>query len=873
MDAQIAAGDPLYSPSLWAGAVLQGIGGGKAKTTNYRLHSSGNSEGPNLIHTFDLATGLLDKSINTWTTAPFRWCAMHTDFLQDKWYGLVCNPLGGTTGFSGKPDQMGQGPWETKSVNMLKSGSFVSDTSMTATSPADDCGTISNGIYHQANPVCVTVNMPPPHSTSPYQGGGHPYENEKFPCPSDSPFYPNDSCLQGIAVGDQVMVTTSGEMMVALSVGPDQGPPNHLRRVTFIRGVTTNIGGAQATSTGWNAYMMPTSAQCGYGVTMCTPGTGFWADITAPSISWALDPGAFGGHSDGPTPSPTPGNSSFCRGGECRYDMPFASQIGQPSNVTFGGTNFNGTGNVIQLQSYPSIHQVAAPASRKKWMLDYYHMNPSGGVGAEYVSTNAPFSYSLVTGTSSVYKVTSFTGNPADYKHSPPIGYSGYHLWKDMSGPSSAVSDATLWAYCWALLAGECRVGSSAGDYYFVAHDANTGSNCVTDSYATNYPCMYNFGQSDAMMTQRGIDTNDFTGVKQRWMGMGLMGPGRQYQFSTFVPDPTGTWGVFQGNHINGQGDHLMAYLLPPDTTPDGIGRSNFVNIPVTYGSGATGDTRRIRFGYAEFGRPDQLYGTPRGEPTATDGTGAAPFLYASEPQQWKACANGCTINVPLIPGKIAWIVEDKKAQDGTVTSAPLRAVAEPVIPSACADLAFQPSFAAIGVGSNSGVISVTVTDQTCAWTAASSAGWLAFTGGSGAGNGSIQWSVTANSGAQRSAGITAGNASFSVTQAGGCTTSISPASASFAASGGSSSVTVTASDPSCTWTATSPADWAAVNPASGAGNGTVSASVAANPGSGRGTSLSIAGQSFAVTQDGISAVVSGATIVGGVSSSGVAIQ
>ncbi|HJR07107.1 MAG TPA: M36 family metallopeptidase [Pyrinomonadaceae bacterium] len=86
----------------------------------------------------------------------------------------------------------------------------------------------------------------------------------------------------------------------------------------------------------------------------------------------------------------------------------------------------------------------------------------------------------------------------------------------------------------------------------------------------------------------------------------------------------------------------------------------------------------------------------------------------------------------------------------------------------------------------------------------------------------------------------------------GTCTFSISPTSASFAAAGGTGSVTVTAGA-GCTWSAVSNATFITVTGgASGSGNGTVSYSVANNAGTASRTgTMTIAGQTFTVTQAG----------------------
>jgi len=107
------------------------------------------------------------------------------------------------------------------------------------------------------------------------------------------------------------------------------------------------------------------------------------------------------------------------------------------------------------------------------------------------------------------------------------------------------------------------------------------------------------------------------------------------------------------------------------------------------------------------------------------------------------------------------------------------------------------------------------------------------------------------------------------------CTYSIFPTSQSFASAGGSGSVNVTAPS-GCPWTATSNASWITITSgSSGNGNGTVNYSVASNPSTTPRTgTMTIAGQTFTVTQDGtpppgtiqVNATLNGATWSGSVS-------
>ena len=85
----------------------------------------------------------------------------------------------------------------------------------------------------------------------------------------------------------------------------------------------------------------------------------------------------------------------------------------------------------------------------------------------------------------------------------------------------------------------------------------------------------------------------------------------------------------------------------------------------------------------------------------------------------------------------------------------------------------------------------------------------------------------------------------------GACSFSINPTSASFAAAGGSASVTVT-TQAGCNWTAVSNNSFITVTSgASGTGSGTVSYSVAANTSTARSGSLTIAGLTHSVSQAG----------------------
>jgi hypothetical protein len=81
------------------------------------------------------------------------------------------------------------------------------------------------------------------------------------------------------------------------------------------------------------------------------------------------------------------------------------------------------------------------------------------------------------------------------------------------------------------------------------------------------------------------------------------------------------------------------------------------------------------------------------------------------------------------------------------------------------------------------------------------------------------------------------------------CTYSISPSSVSFPYTGGTSSVSVTASGSDCTWNTSESLSWVSLSPTSGKGSQTVTAAITANTGSARSGSVLIAGKTYTISQ------------------------
>ena len=187
--------------------------------------------------------------------------------------------------------------------------------------------------------------------------------------------------------------------------------------------------------------------------------------------------------------------------------------------------------------------------------------------------------------------------------------------------------------------------------------------------------------------------------------------------------------------------------------------------------------------------------------------------------------------------------------------------------------LTISPASQSIDAAGGAGTAVTVSTQAGCRWNAASNAAWVTVTSGSnGTGNGSVGFTVAANTGASRTGTLTIGGRAFTVTQAAAgtppptpapptpapptpapppssCKYSISPADQSVEVNAGTRTVRVSTTA-GCSWTAGSNASWITVTSgATGTGDGSVSFSYAANTGTSRTGTLTIAGQTFTLTQ------------------------
>jgi hypothetical protein len=215
----------------------------------------------------------------------------------------------------------------------------------------------------------------------------------------------------------------------------------------------------------------------------------------------------------------------------------------------------------------------------------------------------------------------------------------------------------------------------------------------------------------------------------------------------------------------------------------------------------------------------------------------------------WVAVSSGATgtgngtVRIEVAPNPAS-------ARTGTVTAAGQTFTVTQE--SACA-VALSASGQTVPSAGGTGTIGVSAAPG-CAWTATSSQPWVTIaSGANGSGDGSVSFTVAANTGPERTGTLNIGGQTFTVDQASGCTYSIAPTARHTGAGGGSASFNVSTGSSDCPWTAISSVPWITVDTPTGIGNGKVDYTVQPNPSpDARSGTITLQGQVFTVTQSGI---------------------
>jgi hypothetical protein len=666
---QIAASiqsNPFYETTMGTDASYAGVVG------NYALFSlgfGGGQDAPCFVMRFNLADGMLVQVADTLggSSQTGRWAGCHSiqTMGTGNWTMILAsllNKQNGSAAFGG-PYEVRQvsevykgGGWQTNTA--ISTGDFYACTPGT---PFESEGATGNN--------CLKIRI----TGEPCSAFATSLEKQKYPCPWDA----NRSMPQTLQAGDYLWAINpdrvfdgKNEKMRVISKTSlgDGGYELEVIRMATCRGVTFYDDDTKRTyANGWT-FAMSGSGLCA--------GNGWWIDATDPSARWhAEDAVLSGGHGTFGSGTAADRFTMLVAGSASRFNLPLLEQVGRPPLYTqqHSLSAFEGIKRTsgVDVQSYPNKGQWTAPAPEQSWALDLRHYNPSGGVGGEAPSGIWSQTYSLVSGTTQVYKIN----NAGVYgKVLPYVAWAGPNLLKDASGPGSVITDADAWRFCVALKAGECRPDSNANDTFVNVPKANISTSCVVNQHSRNYPCFTNGYWFGAWITQSDISRDDPDYLNGRRLSMGFTGPGRQYHFTNAHTTPSGKWAFFGPGWIDGVRPEVLMLKLPPwPNTEQDRTRNGFVPIRVDLQANESYSKARIRFGYAENGPVDGLFCTSRQESCVTDKQ-LTPFAYQQSENLTPAdCQGGCSISIPAIPGRILYYRVERLNDSGEVFQEPIK--------------------------------------------------------------------------------------------------------------------------------------------------------------------------------------------------------
>jgi hypothetical protein len=658
-------------------------------------------------------TYVLTNVHNTWDSGGIRWGGVHgfPYFYMGTYAFAVLDPLGDT----GHPWLVFPNANKTlvSQVNRAGFGStpaWDSNTSLSASADYYTCPTGLPSPYRSfsgtANCVQIRVHDPfcqfTPNTSYTFPDGKT--EAAEFPCITPGFGVSNSSYskLQDVQVGDYLQdYATGGERFVILTA-PSYNALNDitfwvLRTAGYLYVYPTygannqdETGGAGHTSgcgacvhsNGWSLMTMP------YGA-----GNSSVIDISSYTNNWLQDnPSRGEAHAVGAHGS-LPGTYNFsqaaCAPGFNLYcgtsNLTPAATVNAPMvNSITGNPAFAGAGN-FGGQSYQNA-TYAQGALPLPVYADFRAINPPGTPSPESPNPfGSAFSMSLVGGTSHTYLIPDCCNSTPDYKRQGLQGYAGRFWMKDVSSPTTfgSVADLANWSVCSVRNANECVHGSTAGQFYISAPQADIQSNCWAGSFGTAVPCLSTFGPTVSQTMQFRTDRPDLAGTGYRKFGFAHAHIGSHYVFSNCRFTPDGNFQMCPGYWMDGVRTDWIAMRTDQLPPTDSINRTQYVTVPVSM-QPVTGATYvRARFGYAENGG-DLLRCTAYAQDCSTEipsGSTTDPFSFTNEAVTRQACANGasCTITIPSLPNRILYYAVDRLDNNGIVVeTSPLQAVVVP---------------------------------------------------------------------------------------------------------------------------------------------------------------------------------------------------
>jgi len=248
-------------------------------------------------------------------------------------------------------------------------------------------------------------------------------------------------------------------------------------------------------------------------------------------------------------------------------------------------------------------------------------------------------------------------------------------------------------------------------------------------------------------------------------------------------------------------------------------------------------------------------------DPTTVSATGAAQtsniaLTMSDTSCPWSASATGFVSASPTSGTGSSTVMLTLTANTGAARSGSATIAGQTVTVNQASACTIDVSAATANLGAAAGSGSLTITAPTgCAWSLGASGGFLSGFAASGSGTATVPYNYGANTSVSRMGTLTATLSSTGatdtqvVTQASGCVAMLSASSVSPSASSGDDEVDLTLSNSACPWSASSNAAWLTLPVASGTGNASLEFEVTANIGPTRTGTITVLGQTLAVTQ------------------------
>ena len=316
-------------------------------------------------------------------------------------------------------------------------------------------------------------------------------------------------------------------------------------------------------------------------------------------------------------------------------------------------------------EHHPSMQQINAVASEQIMMMD---MRP-------YICNlqhAQPDQMSHVSGR--IYKQSAASSADMQYREQGFAAGNGLVPMVDVSPAVLTDTQGDEYKYCVVVIAGDCYAGSSVGEVYFVTHLVATGyeTNQRFVFYPTNtlhdINLTQNFQTMNSLMQVDGTRASPY-GEGTRRLSSAFASFRNQSTYWNARAFPDNKHAYFFVERLEGARTEVLIADLPPWPTLQSTNRGTGVPVSVSVG-GRSGDTVRIRFGYAENGPAPSLYCHERQAACATDASGGLPYVWTDETQHWTACDTGCTVNIPAISGRVLYYMVDRKNGTTAVSGA-----------------------------------------------------------------------------------------------------------------------------------------------------------------------------------------------------------